>query len=283
MTGVITELAIDSIVGAYALYQSIKEKDNIGITVNSIFLALPFILDIPAADKFFKEIKYGREAISNLSSKFDTFKLSNPNYTSQELETWLNGLSGYELNTFNKVIKQMETDSYFQSKMKEAIKRNSDIFADAAISTKRFWIPKPGIQKMLIYTGPMAGYLFATKNKLIKDSLIRLESSKKLTVSQVVAWDAILMNCTNDELVMIQKAVEANNNYFYEMSKLPEYQEAYKIKKELENFSMDEADAQRLLDSFNNAVDDILNEALKPENLKLDSIKTNIPGASVKN
>ena len=280
--GIITELTVDAIIGGYALYQSIKEKDNIGIAVNAIFLALPLILDIPATDKFFKQIKYGREAISNLSSKFDTFKLSNPNYTSQELETWLNGLSGYELNTFNKVIKQMETDTYFQSQMKDAIKRNSDLFADATISAKRFWIPKPGIQKMLVYTGPMAGYLFATKNKAIKDNLIRLESNKRLTVSQVVAWDAALMNCTNDELVMIQKAVAANNNYFYEMSKLPEYQDAYKIKKELENFSMNEADAQRLLDSFNAAVDDLLDKALKPENLKLDSVKTNTPTDSIK-
>ena len=58
---------------------------------------------------------------------------------------------------------------------------------------------------MIIYSGPIAGYTVAVKNKIIKDSLIRLQANKRLSVQQVVAWDAALFGLTNDQLLEIQR------------------------------------------------------------------------------
>jgi hypothetical protein len=280
-TGLIAELSIDAIAGGYALYQSIKEKDNVGIAVNSVFLALPFLLDIPAADKFFKEVKYGKKAIADLSSKFDNFKLSNPTYTAQDLESWLGGLNGYELNTFNKVIKEIDKDSYFQKTMKDAINKNSDLFANATTSAKRFFIPKPGLQKMLVYTGPMAGYVFAVKNKTIKDSLVRLQANKRLTVQQVVAWDAALFGLTNDELLEISRRIQKDPTYLSEQSNTAEFKELEKTKKQLENTKITEDDGNKLLKK----IDEDIEKLLKQQNLSgsepIESTKTEEPSKSV--
>ena len=262
----IAELSIDAAAGAYALYQSVKEKDNTGIAFNSLFLALPFLLELPATDKLFKNIKYGKKGISDLTDKFEQFKNSNPQYTSAELTTWLNGLSGYELATFKNVIKETENNPYFKQQMKDALSRQADIFKRASLG-KRAWIPGTTLSKMLVYVGPMTGYIFGIRNKAIKDNLIRLQNKKQLTVSQVVAWDAALMGLTNDELIEIQRRINENPDYFYEQSKEPEYQKVYAIKKELENTEITEEDADRLLDSFDAAID----ELVRQQNLDSDS------------
>jgi hypothetical protein len=276
-TGLIVELSIDAIAGGYALYQSIKEKDNIGIAVNSIFLALPFLLDIPAADKLFKEIKYGKKAITDLSSKFDNFKLSNPTYSTQDLQTWLTGLNGYELNTFNKVIKETQTDSYFQKTMKDAINKNSDLFANATSTTKRFWIPKPGLQKMIIYVGPMGGYIFAVRNKIIKDSLIRLQSNKRLSVQQVVAWDAALFGLTNDGLLEIQRRINENPFYLLEQSNTAEFKEVEKTKKQLENTKLSPEDADRFYKELQSDIDNLVKQQNLSASEPIESVKTEEP------
>jgi hypothetical protein len=255
----IAELSIDAAAGAYALYQSVKEKDNTGIAFNSLFLALPFLLEFPATDKLFKNIKYGKKGISDLTDKFKQFKNSNPQYTSQELTTWLQGLSGYELATFKNVIKETENNPYFKQQMKDALSRQADIFKNASLG-KRAWIPGTTMSKLLIYVGPMSGYLFGVRNKIIKDNLIRLEANKKLTVSQVVAWDAALMNLTNDELIELQRRIQQNPNYFYEQSKEPEYQKVYQIKKELEDVKISQDDADRLLEDMDNAIDELIRQ-----------------------
>jgi hypothetical protein len=275
--GLITELAIDAIAGGYALYQSIKEKDNMGIAVNSIFLALPFLLDIPPADKLFKEIKYGKKAISDLSSKFDNFKLSKPNYSTQDLGTWLSGLNGYELNTFNKVIKEMQTDSYFQKTMKDFIGKNSDLFANAASTAKRFWIPKPGLQKMIIYAGPIAGYTVAVKNKIIKDSLIRLQSNKRLSVQQVVAWDAALFGLTNDQLLEIQRRINENPLYLLEQSNTAEFKEVEKTKKQLENTKLSQEDADRFYKELQADIDNLVKQQNLSGSEPIGSVGTEEP------
>jgi len=262
----IAELSIDAAAGAYALYQSVKEKDNIGIAFNSLFLALPFLLELPATDKLFKNIKYGKKGISDLTNKFEQFKNLNPQYTSSQLTTWLNGLTGYELATFKNVIKETETNPYFKQQMKDALTRQADIFKNASLG-RRAWIPGTTLSKMLVYVGPMAGYIFGIRNKAIKDNLIRLQNNKQLTVSQVVAWDAALMGLTNDELIELQRRINENPNYFYEQSKEPEYQKVYAIKKELENTKITEEDADRLLDSFDAAID----ELVRQQNLDSDS------------
>jgi hypothetical protein len=262
----IAELSIDAAAGAYALYQSVKEKDNIGIAFNSLFLALPFLLELPATDKLFKNIKYGKKGISDLTNKFEQFKNLNPQYTSSQLTTWLNGLTGYELATFKNVIKETETNPYFKQQMKDALSRQADIFKNASLG-RRAWIPGTTLSKMLVYVGPMSGYIFGIRNKAIKDNLIRLQNNKQLTVSQVVAWDAALMGLTNDELIELQRRINENPNYFYEQSKEPEYQKVYAIKKELENTKITEEDADRLLDSFDAAID----ELVRQQNLDSDS------------
>ena len=276
-TGLIAELSIDAIAGGYALYQSIKEKDNIGIAVNAIFLALPFLLDTPGADKLFKQIKYGEKAITDLSSKFDNFKLSNPTYSTQDLQTWLTGLNGYELNTFNKVIKETQTDSYFQKTMKDAINKNSNLFANAASTSKRFWIPKPGLQKMIIYAGPIAGYTVAVKNKIIKDSLIRLQANKRLSVQQVVAWDAALFGLTNDQLLEIQRRINENPLYLLEQSNTAEFKEIEKTKKQLENTKLSQEDADRFYKELQADIDNLVKQQNLSGSEPIGSVETEEP------
>ena len=258
-------------------FQSIKEKDNIGIAVNAIFLALPFLLDTPGADKLFKQIKYGEKAITDLSSKFDNFKLSNPTYSTQDLQTWLTGLNGYELNTFNKVIKETQTDSYFQKTMKDAINKNSNLFANAASTSKRFWIPKPGLQKMIIYAGPIAGYTVAVKNKIIKDSLIRLQANKRLSVQQVVAWDAALFGLTNDQLLEIQRRINENPLYLLEQSNTAEFKEIEKTKKQLENTKLSQEDADRFYKELQADIDNLVKQQNLSGSEPIGSVETEEP------
>jgi hypothetical protein len=260
----LAELSIDAVAGATALYQSIKEKDKTGIAINTVFLSLPFLLDIPASDKFFKNLKYGKENLQNLSDKFEQFKLSKPNYTSEELAEWIKNLSGYEIAMFKNVISKADdaADSYSRDKLKEAIKKEVDLFKNAKQGA-RAWIPNTTIGKLLIYMGPMVGYHFAIKNKVIKDTLLRHEKNKELTVRQVVAWDAALSNTTTDNLIKIQREIEKNNNFLIEKTKTESFKRIENIKKELENTDTSEETANQLLSEFQSATDNLISEIVK--------------------
>jgi hypothetical protein len=255
----LAELSIDAAAGAYALYQSVKEKDKTGIAFNSLFLALPFLLELPATDKLFKNIKYGKKGISDLTDKFEQFKNSNPQYTSAELADWLNGLSGYELATFKNVIKETESNPYFKQQMKDALSRQADIFKRASLG-KRAWIPGTTLSKMLVYVGPMSGYIFGIRNKAIKDNLIRLQNNKQLTVSQVVAWDAALMGLNNDQYAELIRTLKNNPNYFVEQSNTPEFKNLEKIKRQLENTKITDEDTKKFEDEFKKNVELLLNK-----------------------
>jgi len=280
----LAELSIDAAAGSYALYQSVKEKNNVDIAANAVFLALPFLLDLPATDKLFKEFKYGKTNISNLNDKFNAFKLSNPQYTSDELSTWMKNLNGHELATFNKVISKSETDKYFQSQLKDAIKKQSDLMAGAKLTGARYWVPNSTMLKMLIYVGPMAGYIFAIRNKSIKDNLIRLQNNKKLTVQQVIAWDAALMGLTNDQYLELANRIKNNPNYFVEQSNTPEFKNLEKTKKQLENTKITEEDAKRFEDEFNKNVELLLKQQnLDGDKPTVSSTSEEIPNPETSN
>lgn len=207
-------VAIDTLVNGYALSQSIKEKDNVGIAFNTLFLLLPPVFELGALEGAVAKGVFKSTTVESVSNKFRAFMNSNPRATETQIRNFISSLSAEEQEIFRYMAKNGSSDPILRNGLENAV---DDMFEGATKKVNKL------VNVITLTTYGAAGISYYFTNKILAKKLEEMRKNGQISLQAVKAWDMMDEQMTESERKEITSAL-SDPEFIKKSMELPEFQ-----------------------------------------------------------